>query len=87
MPMSTLQRHILRCMVNYPGYVTCPYNALHRFKNKDILAKHMLSCDSKNKNIHEREYKWKDFTGDMVNVHWDKAREINLKEEDWDDEY
>ncbi|KAJ8941471.1 hypothetical protein NQ318_015950 [Aromia moschata] len=42
MPESSLQRHIIRCMVNYPDYVTCPYNALHRFRNKDLLHEHMM---------------------------------------------
>ncbi|CAH1984198.1 unnamed protein product [Acanthoscelides obtectus] len=47
MPKNSLQRHVIRCMVNYPEYKTCPYNALHRFRTKELLAEHMFQCDSK----------------------------------------
>ncbi|CAH0563552.1 unnamed protein product [Brassicogethes aeneus] len=47
---SSLQRHILRCMKNYPDHEVCPYNALHRFLTKQLLQDHMMDCDSKMKN-------------------------------------
>lgn len=81
---KSLQRHIIRCMVNYPNYVTCPYNALHRFANTQLLGEHMFECESRVKahlflevNEPQRDHE------DQL-VHIDNIREFNLKFEDWD---
>uniref|UniRef100_A0A6P7GPX9 Gametocyte-specific factor 1 homolog n=1 Tax=Diabrotica virgifera virgifera TaxID=50390 RepID=A0A6P7GPX9_DIAVI len=89
MPQSTLQRHIIKCMVNYPDFVTCPYNALHRFANKTLLGEHMIVCDSRDK-----KYVFQDFNDNcpasnhQTDIHTPaNAREFNLEFEDWDTQY
>ncbi|KAJ8965123.1 hypothetical protein NQ314_004348 [Rhamnusium bicolor] len=83
MTESSLQRHIIRCMVNYPGYVTCPYNALHRFRNKDLLCAHMLECNSKEKT--HLFYELGDRKIEQTCFHIENARAFNLKDENWDE--
>ncbi|KAJ8923347.1 hypothetical protein NQ315_001905 [Exocentrus adspersus] len=82
MTETALQRHIVRCMVNYPSFVTCPYNALHRFKNKELLHDHMSECESK-----ERNYLLYDNVCKQDNAafHIDNTREFNLRDENWDE--
>nr|CAI5869794.1 unnamed protein product [Callosobruchus analis] len=85
MPKESLQRHVIRCMVNYPGYQTCPYNALHRFKTKELLAEHMFTCDSREKYMFI-EIGNNEMMG-STDIHIDNARKFNLEEENWDVEY
>ncbi|CAG9815798.1 unnamed protein product [Phaedon cochleariae] len=84
MSPSSLQRHIIRCMVNYPNFVVCPYNALHRFRNKDLLADHMLQCDSRSKAYIMDEVN--DDIKQEVCYHIDKIRAFNLEHENWDED-
>ncbi|KAG5863447.1 hypothetical protein JTB14_013695 [Gonioctena quinquepunctata] len=79
---SSLQRHIIRCMVNYPNYVVCPYNALHRFRDRNLLVEHMLKCDSKDKTYFDESNK--EFKHETC-YHNDKIRNFNLEFEDWDE--
>ncbi|XP_018568150.1 gametocyte-specific factor 1 homolog [Anoplophora glabripennis] len=81
---DSLQRHIIRCMVNYPSYVICPYNALHRFKNKDLLCDHMLECESREKNI--LFYESSEVKPLETCIHIQGIRDFNLAEENWDEE-
>lgn len=85
MTQSSLQRHVLRCMVNYPNYEVCPYNALHRFRTKELLAEHMMACDSRDRAyaLHEMV----DKRDHQVAVHIGNSREFNLEFENWDKEY
>lgn len=76
---SALQRHIIRCMVNYPNFVACPYNALHRFPNKEVLAKHLLECDASKIQIYDDSKE--PFSTD---IHIDNIRNFNLELENWD---
>lgn len=86
MAQCSLQRHVLRCMVNYPGFVTCPFHALHRFKNKDLLAKHMLICDAKDKAYLFQELDDFEMKASKVDIHIPSNRKFNLEEEEenWD---
>ncbi|CAG9859648.1 unnamed protein product [Phyllotreta striolata] len=80
MPKGSLQRHIIKCMTNYPHFVTCPHNALHRFPDKEALAKHVAICDSQSKSFlfHEIE-------GSITtDVHIENIEEFNLEFENWD---
>lgn len=81
---SSLQRHVIRCMLNYPDYQVCPYNALHRFQTKELLAEHMLNCTSRDKTymFFEMEDSSK---RNQPCMHVDKAREFNLEYENWDE--
>ncbi|XP_030758271.1 gametocyte-specific factor 1 homolog [Sitophilus oryzae] len=87
---DSLQRHIVRCAKNYPHWVLCPYNAMHRFPNKEVLIKHMVACASRDNafkfkqdyDMSGRGNDWKD-----VPTHIDHGKEINFAEEDWDKEY
>ncbi|KAK9875683.1 hypothetical protein WA026_009479 [Henosepilachna vigintioctopunctata] len=86
---SMLQRHIIKCMVNYPEYLSCPYNALHRFKNKTLLLRHKLNCPSKNEVKALLDWSTQQTTSDIniqspVNV--ENTRNFNLAYEDWDEE-
>nr|CAH7739279.1 unnamed protein product [Callosobruchus chinensis] len=86
MPKESLQRHVIRCMVKYPGYQTCPYNALHRFKTKDLLAEHMFTCDSREK------YMFIEIDNHTMmgstDIHVDNATKYKVEEEEnWDAEY
>lgn len=75
-------------MVNYPQYLVCPYNALHRLKNRDLLTKHMLECPSKilmHTVCTEMSYK-KLVKKSDVPYHVDNIRNFNLAEENWDEE-
>lgn len=46
-PEKNLQRHIIRCMVNYPSFVSCYYNNQHWFENKEKMLAHIPQCRSK----------------------------------------
>lgn len=81
---ESLQRHIIRCMVNYPFYVTCPYNALHRFRTKDLLRDHMLECESKEKCY--LFYEPNDEKSETACFHVENTRAFNLEEENWDED-
>lgn len=69
-------------MVNHPSFVTCPYNALHRFKNKDLLRDHMLECDSRER--YSLFYESTDVKPQETCFHIPDTRAFNLEEENWD---
>lgn len=87
---DSLQRHIIKCMKNYPNWLTCPYNALHRYPNGELLTKHMINCPDKDSVYYlmESEYQLnKNKSGKEVPVHIEGTRQFNLSEENWDKEY
>ncbi|KAL3274126.1 hypothetical protein HHI36_015540 [Cryptolaemus montrouzieri] len=85
---SALQRHIIKCMVNYPDHVVCPYNALHRLKNKDLLLEHMMICPSKTSigSLFYDPHLEKRIANAETPYHVDNVREFNLAYENWDAE-
>ncbi|KAK9883308.1 hypothetical protein WA026_001488 [Henosepilachna vigintioctopunctata] len=84
---SSLQRHIIRCMVNYPEHVVCPYNALHRFKNKVLLMNHMLICPSKSTIGAILDWNLEKLIDNAdTQYHLENTRNFNLAYEDWDAE-
>lgn len=70
-------------MVNYPNYVTCPYNAMHRFPNNTVLGEHMLMCDSREQ-AHMFAEVIEPLRGNEELIHIDNIRKFNLEFEDWD---
>uniref|UniRef100_A0AAR5NZL4 CHHC U11-48K-type domain-containing protein n=1 Tax=Dendroctonus ponderosae TaxID=77166 RepID=A0AAR5NZL4_DENPD len=90
MATTVLQRHIVKCMKNYPGWLVCPYNAMHQFPDTDTLTQHMLICPFKETvaTLTQREYD-NDRRKALAHapVHIEGIREINLSEENWDEEY
>lgn len=85
MPESSLQRHIIRCMVNYPKFHVCPYNALHRYRTEKELADHMFDCEAKNKAMFiELESNKTKF--DISSQSIDNIRAFNLAHENWDED-
>lgn len=84
-PKEGLQKHIIKCKVNYPEHEVCPYNALHRFLNKDKFVEHLLSCPNKKLGIMEFLHKHEE-GGDLSkpSTEIDNVRKINLQYENWD---
>lgn len=70
-------------MVNYPSYVTCPYNAMHRCANNILLAEHMLVCESREK-AHVFSEVIEPQRENEELVHIDNIRKFNLEFENWD---
>lgn len=90
MAAGALQRHIVKCMKNYPGWLACPYNALHQFPNAESLTQHMLSCPFKETiaTLMQKEYdNGRRKALAQAPVHIEGMRTINLCEENWDAEY
>lgn len=84
---SSLQRHLFRCMLKFPNHVVCPFNALHRFHNKDDLRDHMENCPCKDKHLTLEELNENQKKPVERHVfHIEGIREFNLAEEDWDAE-
>lgn len=70
-------------MVNYPNFVACPYNAMHRCANTELLTEHMLVCDCREKahvfsEVIEPQRDCEEL------IHTDNIRKFNLELEDWD---
>ncbi|KAK9708994.1 U11-48K-like CHHC zinc finger [Popillia japonica] len=78
-----LQRHVLKCMNNYPSHVKCPYNVLHCFLSRKELEEHIRHCPDKMLSQPWRYQQQK--TINEVPVHIDIAKCGN--EEDWEAEY
>lgn len=82
-----LQSHILKCMKNYPNHVTCPYNALHRFLNKEDLLAHIFNCPSKMV-VQPWRYVKMEKHGDLTEQpFYMENRARDEEEEDWESEY
>lgn len=73
-------------MVNYPEHDTCPYNALHRFVDKEKYVEHIFRCPSKPVNLllTSRPHQGGDVR--KQNIHIDNIRSFNLQDENWDDD-
>lgn len=84
-PSIGLQRHIIKCMKNYPNHKVCPYNALHRFLDQDHFVKHILEC--RNKSITWALNLQKFDHGDLEPKSSipDNIRSFNLEHENWDE--
>ncbi|CAG9769435.1 unnamed protein product [Ceutorhynchus assimilis] len=92
MPEESLQRHIVKCMKNYPQWVTCPYFAMHKFPNADVLGKHLGLCQYREIDIFSKiTPKVEDLIDDKAELKnepsLDQIRAINFSEENWDAEY
>ncbi|KRT84667.1 hypothetical protein AMK59_1850 [Oryctes borbonicus] len=79
-----LQKHVIKCMKNYPNHVKCPYNTLHCFLNKNELEGHIMECPDK---VHSHPWKYqKQRIINEVPIQIDVPRSGN-EEEDWEAEY
>lgn len=85
MSTGNLQRHIIKCMVNYPHHKTCPYNARHRFLHEKDFVQHMSQCPNRNFAWVKPNYP---VHGDLRELKSEppNMRKWNLELENWDDE-
>lgn len=80
-----LQYHIVRCMKNHPGYMTCPYNACHRLKDRAAFERHLKVCENKDMMLRDA-IRDKCITkhGDVSETPIDVGNSSwNTEEEDW----
>lgn len=83
LPSSSLQKHIIKCMVRYPNHKTCPYNALHRFVNEEDFVKHIMECPNKTIGWVKMNYP---VHGDLTerSVQPNNIHQFNFEYENWD---
>jgi hypothetical protein len=79
-----LQRHIIKCMVNYPDYVQCLYNSLHWFENKEKMMEHLAVCPSQRVAFTEKPV---GISNVVATGTFYDSKKFNLNEENWDEEY
>lgn len=73
-------------MKNYPNHVTCPYNALHRFLNKEDLVPHILNCP--NRALGKTWTSSKPTKhGDLTDQPYHYENHSKEDDEDWESEY
>ncbi|XP_044253615.1 gametocyte-specific factor 1 homolog [Tribolium madens] len=81
-----LQHHIIKCMKNYPDYVPCIYNAMHRFPNKEKMIEHIATCPSQKLAISDGNTPRRANTAAAPNsLH--EGRKFHTDEENWNVEY
>lgn len=84
-----LDIHIIKCSKQYPVHYTCPYNALHRFLNKDEFETHIIKGECPNQTTLKWDQPMPQHRGnlDPQPLHIEGTREFNMEFENWDDEY
>ncbi|KAF2889696.1 hypothetical protein ILUMI_16477 [Ignelater luminosus] len=85
---SRLQHHIIKCSVNYPNHFICPFNALHRFLNKEEYTQHLIDCPDAALSL---PWKYSQTTkqGDLKQTpfHYGNTHSFHKEFEDWEAEY
>lgn len=85
---SLLQKHIIKCSKNHPNHFVCPYNALHRFLEKDDHTRHLLACADMTFTM-PWKYSKPTVHGNLNETpfHIDNSRKFNLELENWNAQY
>nr|XP_008196538.1 PREDICTED: gametocyte-specific factor 1 homolog [Tribolium castaneum] len=82
---ANLQHHIIKCMKNYPDYVPCIYNAMHRFPTKEKMIEHIATCPSQRLAISENTPRTTNVAVAKNPLH--ESKKFHMDEENWDAEY